>query len=279
MAGGEQEEVPMELQEDKTATNPYREAFYNRQAEWHGYQDAESAENMHNKRIKYYKWYTKEWLPEPRSTPVLDIGCGSGQFLYFLREQGYRDASGIDLDRSQVEIGRALGLDTRHANAIEFLNEDDKQYGLVSMLDILEHFKMHELFALLEAVTARLSPGGRIIASVPNGDSPHATRAIYADITHEIAFTPTSLSELFFCHGLRVTAFRDPWPAPVSPLHRVYRTLSVFMRRLEAFRLRTLGFEAPRYWSSVIWVIAEKPSTPTDATREVISQPQRGDRR
>jgi 2-polyprenyl-3-methyl-5-hydroxy-6-metoxy-1,4-benzoquinol methylase len=261
MADGEQEEALMEMQEDKTLTNPYREAFYNRQAEWHGYHDAEFAERMHNKRIKYYQWYTKGWLPGPRTTPVLDIGCGSGQFLYFLRALGYDDATGIDLDRAQVEIGRTLGLDARFANAIDFLNEDEKQYGLISMLDILEHFTRPELFPLLEAVTARLSPGGRIIASVPNGDSPHAARAIYADITHEIAFTPTSLSELFFCHGLRVAAFRDPWPAPVSPLHRVYRTISGFMRRLEALRLRSLGFEAPTYWSSVIWVLAEKPMT------------------
>jgi len=63
------------------------------------------------------------------------------------------------------------------------------------MLNILEHFTREELYPLLESVTARLAPGGRLIASVPNADSPHASRAIYADITHEIAFTPTSLLE------------------------------------------------------------------------------------
>jgi hypothetical protein len=188
-----------------------------------------------------------------------------------LREQGFQDATGIDVDLAQVEVGRSLGLNTVFTEALEFLHNTEESYGLISMLDILEHFRMHELYELLEAVTARLAPGGTIIASVPNGDSPQATCAIYADITHEIAFTPTSLSELFFCHDLRVTAFRDPWPAPVSPLHTAYRFLSLGMRGLEALRLRALGFGAPRYWSSVIWVLAQKPTNPGDPVAGAVS--------
>jgi SAM-dependent methyltransferase len=151
-------------------------------------------------------------------------------------------------------------LDTACADALEYLEAARVDYGLIAMLDILEHFTREELYPLLEAVAGRLAPGGRLIASVPNAESPHAARAIYADITHEIAFTPTSLSELFYCHGLKVLAFRDPWPAPVSPIRKGYRALSLMMRRLEAMRLRLLGFDAPEYWSSVIWVLAEKPA-------------------
>lgn len=241
--------------------NPYRDAFYQRQAEWHGYTSKEFAETKHRGRVPYYDWYTRGWLPESKATPALDIGCGSGQFLYYLRERGYIDASGLDLDGTQVEVGRSLGLDCRCARAMDVLGAPDgKAYGLVAMLDILEHFTREELFPLLEAVVARLEPGGRLIVSVPNADSPHASRAIYADITHEIAFTPTSLAELFFCHGLKVAALRDPWPAPVSPLRKGYRALSTLTRKLEAARLGLLGFDAPKYWSSVIWAMAEKPA-------------------
>jgi 2-polyprenyl-3-methyl-5-hydroxy-6-metoxy-1,4-benzoquinol methylase len=241
--------------------NPYREAFYQRQAEWHGYDKPGFAKEAHDRRVAYYDWYTRGWLPQNRSTPILDIGCGSGQFLYFLRERGYNQAVGIDLDRTQVQVGQDLGLDCRRSTVADFLDaEDPKQtYGLIAMLDILEHFTREELFPILEAVTSRLTPGGRLIVSVPNADSPHASRAVYADITHEIAFTPTSLSELFFCHGLKVTALRDPWPAPVSIMGRGYRAFSTMTRKLEAARLRLLGFDAPKYWSSVVWAMAEKP--------------------
>jgi SAM-dependent methyltransferase len=246
--------------------NPYRDAFYNRQAEWHGYTSAEFARAKHEERIKYYIWYTRGWLPDDRSVPILDIGCGSGQFLYFLRDRGYGHGVGIDLDAAQVEFGRSLGLNTICARVTDFLGEDRGSYGLIAMLDILEHFTREELYAILEAVSSRLAPGGRLIASVPNADSPQAARAIYADITHEIAFTPTSLSELFFCHGLKVLDLRDPWPAPVTPVRKGYRALSLAMRKLEAVKLRLLGFEAPEYWSSVIWALAEKPGSPIDAT-------------
>ncbi len=239
--------------------NPYREAFYQRQAEWHGYGGAEDVRRRHEERAVYYRWYTKGWLDLPRTTPVLDIGCGSGQLLYFLRQQGFTDLVGIDLDRTQVAIGRELGLDCRCVPVLDFLAADARQYGVVAMLDILEHFTREELFPILEAVSAKMAPGGRLLASVPNADSPHGLRSTYADITHEISFTPTSLSELLFCHGLKVTAFRDPWPAPVSPARACYRALSTATRAIESVRLKLLGFEAPRYWSSVIWALAEKP--------------------
>lgn len=239
--------------------NPYREAFYQRQAEWHGYEGAEDVRRRHEERALYYRWYTKGWLDLPKTTPVLDIGCGSGQLLYFLKQQGFTDLVGIDLDRTQVAIGRELGLDCRCVPVLDFLAEDSRQYGVVAMLDILEHFTREELFPILNAVSAKMAPGGRLLASVPNADSPHGLRSTYADITHEISFTPTSLSELLFCHGLKVTAFRDPWPAPVSPARAFYRAFSTATRALESVRLKLLGFEAPRYWSSVIWALAEKP--------------------
>ena len=140
--------------------NPYRDAFYSRQAEWHGYTSPEFAKSKHEQRLAYYDWYTRGWLPASRSAPILDIGCGSGQFLYFLRERGYEHGVGIDLDAAQVEVGCSLGLDTHCTSVMDFLEDDRQSYGLIAMLDILEHFTREELFPLLEAVTARLAPEG-----------------------------------------------------------------------------------------------------------------------
>jgi len=243
--------------------NPYRQQFYQRQYEWHGYKGLEDIKARHAVRARYYRWYTQDWLPESLATPVLDIGCGSGQFLYFLRERGYGDLNGIDLDQSQAEIAQKLGFNVVCRDVLGSLEDLDKQYGLVAMLDILEHFTRDELYPLLSSVVAKLAPGGRLIASVPNAESPDANRAIYADITHEIAFTQASLEELFFCHGLKVLAYRDPWPAPVSPLRTGYRMLSQAMRKIEGVRLKLLGFSPPTYWSSVVWVLAEKPMNAT----------------
>src|SRR5262245_13422925 len=90
--------------------NPYRKVFYTRQAEWHGYTSLDFARAKHQQRLAYYAWYTQDWLPTGREVPILDIGCGSGQFLYFLRDRGFGQAAGIDLDGDQVEVARSLGL-------------------------------------------------------------------------------------------------------------------------------------------------------------------------
>jgi 2-polyprenyl-3-methyl-5-hydroxy-6-metoxy-1,4-benzoquinol methylase len=242
------------------SVNPYRAAFYHRQAEWHRYEGPEHVRGRHEVRARYYEWYTRGWLPEDRDTPILDIACGSGQFLYFLRKKGYTNIRGIDLDHAQVEIGQALGLDVVEASAFDHLDRSRGGYGLIAMLDIIEHFTREELFPLMEIVVRSLRPGGRLIASVPNAESPTGLGCYFADITHEMSFTPGSFEEMLFCHRLKLAELRDPWPVPLDAKRRIYYWLVRGMRTLEGLRLRSLGFEPPRIWSNVLWAMAMKES-------------------
>jgi SAM-dependent methyltransferase len=247
--------------------NPYRDAFYQRQARWHRYQGPEDVAARHQHRARYYEWYTRGWLPERLDTPILDIGCGSGQFLHFLKTRGYTHALGIDLDADQVEIGRRIGLDCRREDVLDFLKGGGEEgrgvpirYGLIVLLDILEHFTLAEGHALLEAVVDRLEEGGRLILSVPNSESPRGSFLFHADITHELSFTTLSLGQMLFCHDLEIEAFRDPWPAPIDLPRTIHRGIATVCRRLEALRFRALGLEAPAIWSPVMWALARKPA-------------------
>jgi 2-polyprenyl-3-methyl-5-hydroxy-6-metoxy-1,4-benzoquinol methylase len=247
--------------QDSTArvANPYRAAFYARQAEHHRLDSVLRVEANHRRRAPYYRWYTQGWLPKDQHARALDIGCGAGQFLYFLREAGFANTTGIDLDAVQVAYGRELGLNCVCADAISFLAGTDDAYDLITLLEVLEHFTLSEAFPLLQAVVDHLKPGGSLILSVPNAESPAGFATRHADITHERAFTPTELTQLFLVHGLRHSAFRDPFPAPVSTLRRVYRSVVHVTRFLESLRLRALGVPTPAYWSSVLWAVAVKP--------------------
>lgn len=240
--------------------NPYRSVFYQRQTAWHGYRGVDDVAARHRLRERYYRWYTRDWLPESRDARVLDVGCGSGQFLWFLRRAGYRGENlvGIDLDAKQVEIARELGLNAERADAIEFLAESEGRYDLVAMLDILEHFTLAESFPLLEAIARALKPGGRIVLSVPNSDSPRGFQLFHADITHEMSYTEASLAQQLLCHDLELKATRDPWPAPVSAARVLYRGVVQTCRALESARLAALGLTPPRIWSPVFWAMAEK---------------------
>ena len=238
--------------------NPYRQAFYQRQARWHGYQGAGDVAKRHANRARYYEWHTRDWLPQDRDAPILDIGCGSGQFLYYLRQAGYSNAVGLDLDAEQVAIGRSLGLNCHCMDAFDFFFEDARDFAVIAMLDIIEHFTLPEAFELLEKVSERLAPGGRLIASVPNSESPTGLRCFHTDITHETSFTSLSFSQMMFSHDLVVREIRDPWPAPISPMRQGWSTVVKTARALEGLRLKLLGFETPTVWSPVFWAMAEK---------------------
>ncbi len=239
--------------------NPYRDVFYQHQTAWHKYQSVEDVAARHELRRRYYAWYSRNWLPDYKTGEILDIGCGSGQFMYFLRKEGYERLTGLDLDKQQVEIARQLGFEVHEQTALEYLVRSENGYDMIVMLDIIEHFTREELFPLLREVYRKLRTGGRLILSVPNAESPTGPGCVYGDITHETSFTPVSLAEMLFCHGFEVKEMRDPWPAPVDFQRSLYRGLVLVMRKLAGIKYRLLGLEPPRYWSNVVWAVAIKP--------------------
>ena len=63
------------------------------------------------------------WLPKNLSHGILDVACGEGSLLCYLREQGYTNLAGCDLSPENVAICRALGLE-REERLVERAKED-----------------------------------------------------------------------------------------------------------------------------------------------------------
>ena len=105
-------------------------------------------------------------LPAPRGREerLLDIGCGSGDFLRVADRLGYR-ATGIDLDPMAVEQGRAQGLDMRVAPFPGSGLERDA-FAQITMSHVLEH--LHDPVGGLREALSLLVPGGRLWLSQPN---------------------------------------------------------------------------------------------------------------
>ena len=146
----------------------------------------------------------RRFLPADRNAPILDIGCGSGNFLEALRSSGYTNLEGVDVSPAQVEAGRARGL-TRVtlAPAADYLLARRRRYALITAFNILEHQTRAELFELLDLIHAALVPGGRLIALVPNAKGLFGAHVRFNDITHELSFTPQSVAQI-----CAVTAFQ-----------------------------------------------------------------------
>jgi len=130
------------------------------------------------------------------AAPVLDVGCGRGEFLALLREAGI-DARGVDLDGDMVAYARGEGLEVEHADAVEYLQGlDDGSLGGMFAAQLVEHLPAPTLVGLLELAAAKLRPGGLLVAETINPLSPLALRNYYADLTHAQPLVPETLELL-----------------------------------------------------------------------------------
>jgi 2-polyprenyl-3-methyl-5-hydroxy-6-metoxy-1,4-benzoquinol methylase len=155
-----------------------------------------------HERRQYLRRY-RRFLPDDLGAPILDLGCGTGGFLDALRSAGYSCVEGVDLSASQVHAAAARGLmGITHAPALDYLRTRSNRYAMISAFSVLEHHTRPELFELLDAVREALRPGGCLIAVVPNAKGLFGAHVRFADITHELSFTPTSVSQLCGVVGL-----------------------------------------------------------------------------
>jgi len=136
-------------------------------------------------------------LPENKDLPAVDLGCGCGETVWWLKQAGFAGAHGVDISPEQIETGRKLGAtDIEQGDIKQLLRDKKDYYGLIFARDIIEHFRKDEIFEILSLCYEALKDGGRMIMQVPNAESPFGGRNRYGDFTHEIAFTSASAAQL-----------------------------------------------------------------------------------
>ncbi|HSJ65455.1 MAG TPA: class I SAM-dependent methyltransferase [Gemmatimonadaceae bacterium] len=157
-------------------------------------------------RAPYLQRVIREHFPPDREARILDLGCGHGSLVWFARQAGYRYAEGVDRSPEQVAEAQRLGIDgVREGDLMETLAAlPEASQHVIIAFDVIEHFTRDELLPFIDAVHRALAPGGRWLIHTPNAESPFFGRIRYGDITHEQAFTVTSLNQL-----LRASRFAD----------------------------------------------------------------------
>ena len=140
--------------------------------------------------------------------PVLDVGCGRGEFLALLREAGV-EARGIDADSDMVAFARGEGLVVEQADALTYLDGvPDASLGGIFAAQVVEHLPPPILRRLLQLAAAKLRPGGLLVAETINPLSPLALRNFFADLTHAQPLVPETLELLARHAGFRRTEIR-----------------------------------------------------------------------
>jgi SAM-dependent methyltransferase len=127
------------------------------------------------------------------AAPVLDVGCGRGEFLGLLREAGI-EARGVDREADMVAFCRAEGLEVEHADALEHLASlEDGSLGGIFAAQVVEHLPPRVLVHLLELAAAKVRPGGVLVAETMNPLALGALKNYFADLTHAQPLVPETL--------------------------------------------------------------------------------------
>lgn len=146
--------------------------------------------------------------------PVVDLGCGRGEFLELLREADI-DALGCDANAVMVARAREKGLSVEQADLFAFLAaRPDASLGGITAYQVVEHLPPAALFDLAELALVKLARNGRLLFETVNPESVYAMRWFWMDLTHVRPVPAPSLAQLMKATGFRdVTVdFRSPVP-------------------------------------------------------------------
>jgi SAM-dependent methyltransferase len=142
-------------------------------------------------RVAVYVPVIREARAGTATTPVLDVGCGRGEWLDLLKENGLT-AQGVDLNRVTVAQCRERGLSVVEGEAIEYLRAlDADSLGAVTAMHVIEHIPFRRLIVLFDEVLRVLQPGGVAIFETPNPENLMVGACnFYNDPTHERPLPP-----------------------------------------------------------------------------------------
>jgi SAM-dependent methyltransferase len=146
---------------------------------------------------------------------VLDIGCGRGEFLDLLRQQGVR-ARGLDINHEMVEECRQRGLDASEGDALAYLQGlEDESLGGIFAAQVVEHLQPEYLVRLLQRAGEVLRPGGVLALETVNVACWFAFFQSYVrDITHVRPLHPDTLAYFVRASGFPQVdvQYRSPYP-------------------------------------------------------------------
>lgn len=203
-----------------------------------------------------WNYFFKRHLPENFDANILDMGCGDGAFVYYLQQTGYRLAEGMDYSQEQIDCGIKLGINNlQRGDAIECLKNGENKYDLIIARDVFEHFTKQDIYDLLKLTYQALRPGGKLIIQVPNGEGLHAASILYGDFTHEVAFTESSIHQLFLNTGYKKVNCFPTGPVPKNAVGVIRKVLwGIRVLAAKFWRIVETGTSGRIYTSNLIAV-------------------------
>lgn len=158
--------------------------------------------------------YALDFTQASARMPVLDLGCGRGEFLQALAKAGMT-GRGVESNASAVSACRTAGLDVVQGDLIRFLEATETASVVgVFAAQVAEHLPPAILQSLLVDAHRVLMRGGLLILETVNPRSVTGLLEVFnRDLTHEKPLHPETLSFLASAAG-----FADVRVEMLSPM-------------------------------------------------------------
>jgi SAM-dependent methyltransferase len=169
-----------------------------------------------------------------REGPVVDLGCGEGALLLWLKEQGHARVRGVESNAELSGLAESFGVPVARRDVLDYLRSDESEPATFFYLDVVEHLP----FESNEEVFRRLPVGSRLIVQTPNTNSVLGHQYYMQVPSHVAPYSPHVLRGMLEQKGYAVIAEGGIGTRPPTVLNR-----------LRAFLLhRVLGLDAQLLW-------------------------------
>lgn len=201
-------------------------------------------------RLRVYLPSVREAIEATGRAPVLDLGCGRGEWLDLMREEGF-EAKGVDASAEMVHACREAGLDATQADLLNYLRQVPcESQAAVTAFQVLEHLTWDALLEVIDQTVRVLKPGGVAIFETPNARNLRvATYAFHLDPSHIRPLPCELLAFAVKARGLSEpkTLFLHPYPDSFQLAEDGNGAVTTFINQV---------FHGPQDYA----IIAKKPS-------------------
>jgi 2-polyprenyl-3-methyl-5-hydroxy-6-metoxy-1,4-benzoquinol methylase len=148
-------------------------------------------------RQKVYLPYIEKVMQQIDGGVILDVGCGRGEWLELLKEEGH-EARGVDINRVMVSECADRALDVVESDVIEYLRaQKANSFSVITGFHIVEHLPYSALIKLFDESLRVLRSGGIVIYETPNPENLIVgAHYFYTDVSHINPLVPSSLQFL-----------------------------------------------------------------------------------
>lgn len=179
-----------------------------------------SEEEIGKRQSVYLPYFTESKI-DSQKYPVVDIGCGNGEFVGVLKENGIR-AIGLDLNKAMIDNVVSKGLEGIQGDALSYLREQ-KSGSLMAItgFHIVEHIPFLDLVRIFNECYRALVPGGFVIFETPNPENTIVGSCnFYNDPSHLHPLPPAFLELVMKTRGFQKNEIKRLHPLKPNLDHK-----------------------------------------------------------